>query len=102
MRLTKNQLESIKETFRTFFQERDHIWLFGSRANSLKRGGDIDLYIETHYENTAIVAKKQIEFLSDLKKKIGDQKIDLIINILIQNKTLSIYEEARNTGVLIL
>jgi hypothetical protein len=101
MRLTENQVESIKETFRTFFQEKDHIWLFGSRIDPLKKGGDIDLYVETHYQDTAIVAEKQIDFLVDLKRKIGEQKIDLIINILTQNKSLSIYEEAKNTGVLI-
>jgi hypothetical protein len=38
----------------------------------------------------------------DLKRKIGDQKIDLIINQLSKNKHLPIYDEAKNTGVQII
>jgi predicted nucleotidyltransferase len=101
MRLTIHQIESIKKTFTSVFDAEDHIWLFGSRVDRKKRGGDIDLYIETVSTDFSIVAQKQLSFLSSLKKEIGDQKIDLIINMLSENKILPIYKEAKSTGILL-
>jgi len=40
--------------------------------------------------------------LTILKKIIGDQKIDIVVNVLSQNQQLSIYAEAKNTGVQLL
>jgi hypothetical protein len=37
----------IRNSFRQCFGGEDHLWLFGSRVNDYKRGGDIDLYVET-------------------------------------------------------
>lgn len=99
MRLTRTQLDAISETFVAHFLPEDRIWLFGSRVDELQRGGDIDFYIETHYDNATLVTEKKISFLRDLKKRIGDQKIDVVINILNQGKKLRIYDEAKNTGV---
>lgn len=102
MRLSAKQKDAIKEIFFVHFLPKDHIWLFGSRVDDFKKGGDIDLYIETNYEDPAIVVEKKIGFLSNLKAKIGDQKIDVIINLLKKNKHLRIYDEAKNTGIKIL
>ncbi len=44
MRLTDNDKRAIKETFFEIFED-GKIYLFGSRADDTKRGGDIDLYI---------------------------------------------------------
>ncbi len=99
MRLTKLQLEAIKETFLKHFEATDKLWLFGSRVDDNKRGGDIDLYIETTYKDTSLIATKQIKFLTDLQKKIGEQKIDVVINILSLNQSLHIFNEARKTGI---
>jgi len=33
MRLTKNQITAITESFKTLFAATDHLWLFGSRAD---------------------------------------------------------------------
>ncbi len=60
--------------------------MFGSRVDDNKRGGDIDLYIETNYTDLSFVAQKEISFLTDLTKVIGDQKIDVIINFLKKNE----------------
>jgi predicted nucleotidyltransferase len=99
MRLTSHQSQSIKETFDRYFHEQDKIWLFGSRVDDSKKGGDIDLYIETNYDDPAIALKQKIIFLRELKKKIGDQKIDVIINNLKSHHNLPIYDEARKTGI---
>jgi len=44
MRLTNLEQKSIKETFSEIFKT-GKIYLFGSRTDDNKRGGDIDLYI---------------------------------------------------------
>ena len=79
MRLTKTQIKAIQDSFSTFFMKGDKIWLFGSRVDDSKKGGDIDLYIETNYNDLFIVTRKEIEFIANLKKIIGDQKLILLL-----------------------
>lgn len=102
MRLTAIQVKAIKGTFAIHFLKEDNIWLFGSRVDDTKKGGDIDLYIETNYDDLTLIVQKKLKFLSDLTRIIGEQKIDVIINVLQKNKNLPIYQEARNTGILLL
>lgn len=102
MRLTETQVKAILESFSLYFMKGDKIWLFGSRVDDSKKGGDIDLYVETNYDDLFIVTKKEIEFVTNLKKIIGDQKIDIVVNVLSQNQQFSIYHEAKNTGVQLL
>ena len=47
MRLTEAQRQSIKSVVTRVIGEASRVWLFGSRVNDAKRGGDIDLYVET-------------------------------------------------------
>jgi len=75
MRLNKFEQNAIKQTFEEVF-EVGEIYLFGSRVNNEKKGGDIDLYIKTKTEN---FQRKKITFLVKLKKLIGDQKIDVVL-----------------------
>lgn len=44
MRLTNSEIEAIKKAFLKTFED-GKIYLFGSRADDTKKGGDIDLYI---------------------------------------------------------
>jgi uncharacterized protein len=100
LRLTKQELLSIKKVFIKHFGVNDHLWLFGSRVDPNKRGGDIDVYIETNNKSADQLFDQKINFLVDLKTAIGDQKIDVIINrVLVKKKPLLIYKEAKTTGV---
>ena len=92
MRLSNYEVESIKKTFLDIF-EYGTIYLFGSRVDDTRRGGDIDLYIETNSENVLL---KKIKFLSKIKQIIGDQKIDIIIS---KDKTRIIEKEALMYGI---
>lgn len=77
MRLTDSDKKAIKETFFEIFED-GKIYLFGSRADDTKRGGDIDLYISPSSKTR--LAFKKIDFLVALKQKIGEQKIDVVID----------------------
>ena len=47
MRVTPQQQSVIRTAVAETFGETANIWLFGSRVDDNKRGGDIDLLIET-------------------------------------------------------
>lgn len=74
MRLTKTQIKAIQDSFSTFFMKGYKIWLFGSRVDDSKKGGNIDLYIETNYDDLFIITKKEIEFITNLKKSYWRSK----------------------------
>ena len=74
MRLKSYQIKAIKETFFEVF-ESGEIYLFGSRVRDNLRGGDIDLYLVV--KDKKDLFKKKIKFLAKLKRKIGEQKIDI-------------------------
>ena len=46
------------------FDKNDQIWLFGSRVYDSLKGGDIDLYIETHLTNSEEIFNKKMNFFS--------------------------------------
>ncbi len=98
VRLKEFEIKAILELFATYFLPSDHIWLFGSRANMSKRGGDIDLYIETSLP-AAQAFDKRLNFQVDLCDLIGDQKIDVVINTINQSDNLVIYQVAKDEGV---
>lgn len=102
MRLTHHQIETIRTHFATSFPLGDRLWLFGSRINPRAKGGDIDLYIETHEQISRSVLQKKMCFLSRIKQDLGDQKIDVVINMLSVGKTLPIYGHARSTGIMLM
>ncbi len=98
MRLRCFERDTIVGTFQSLFPVGDTLWLFGSRVNDSHRGGDIDLFIESTLDHESLFSLK-IQFLNDLKKKMGDQKIDIVVRSLQDEQILPIYEEARKTGV---
>ena len=53
------------------------VWIFGSRADISKKGGDIDIFLKTSY--TQNILKTKILFLREFEKKFSDQKVDLIV-----------------------
>ncbi len=97
IRLTDQQVSAIKQTFTDFFSENDHLWLFGSRADLSKKGGDIDLYIETTLTDIAKVVQIRSNFITQLWRKIGEQKIDVVIKC--DDAELLIYKIAREEGI---
>jgi len=94
VRLSDREIKAIKETAKEVFGEGTRVFLFGSRADPGKKGGDIDLYIIP--ANREGLFDRRIKFLARLKLKIGDQKIDVILQ---ENPKRSIEQEAIKTGV---
>lgn len=94
MRLTPQEQEALLKSFQATYGASDHIWLFGSRADDSKRGGDIDLYIETNLPTEEAI-KAKFKFLRILQDAIGEQKIDIVLNVLALKYHQPIYEIAK-------
>lgn len=97
MRIASSEAKAIKETASDVFGARAEVWLFGSRADDAKKGGDIDLYVELPPEDYSY--EKKIRFWCELIRRLGDQKIDIVINKTGVSPHLPIHEIAKARGV---
>ena len=93
MRLSEPELSSIKKLV-SEYDPNARLFLFGSRVDDLKRGGDIDLYIESSIPfdlKTIYMMQHKISMACDID-------VDLIVKRP-DDEDEPIYEIARNTGV---
>ncbi len=95
MRLTEYQKNAIKQKALEFFGSNAQIYVFGSRIDDTKRGGDIDIYIESLGKNGILDAK--IKYLIALEKELGEQKIDVIVDDGMVKK--GIFDIAKKEGI---
>ena len=79
MRISQFEKESIIKNAKYIFGNEATVTLFGSRADMKKKGGDIDIFIDTRDKNELTV-KNKLFFLVALKNDIGEQKIDVILD----------------------
>lgn len=74
MRISENEKSAILTTVYNIDPDA-HVWLFGSRTDDTKQGGDFDILIES--KRIAFKEKQLIRVrIQDL---IGEQKIDLLV-----------------------
>ncbi len=98
IRLKQFEIDSIINNFKHFFLPEDHLWLFGSRTDLDQRGGDIDLYIETT-QDAADAVDARLMLINSICDDIGDQRIDVVLNLLRSKEQLPIFEKAKNEGI---
>lgn len=102
IRLSDNDLEALKDCFKKHFLDNDKLWIFGSRVETQKKGGDIDLYIETSVPTRVEAIKIRNNFIWDLEQCIGEQKIDVVLSLINDPYPLPIHKIALSTGVRII
>ncbi|RMA93329.1 nucleotidyltransferase domain-containing protein [Hydrogenothermus marinus] len=85
IRLTKDEILKIKSIILSF-DPKAEIILFGSRTDTNKKGGDIDILVISD----KIDYKKRRKIRVELLKLFGDRKIDLIIT---PNPSKSVFTE---------
>ncbi len=98
LRLSEEEIKIIKDTAKKVFGESVSVFIYGSRTDLNKKGGDIDILIKTEKE---ISLKKQLNFLAELELKGIERKCDLLI-LSKNSKIKSIHKTALETGVKIL
>ena len=74
VRLKEEEINVIKTTIKQFDPEAK-IFIYGSRADLSKKGGDIDILIISD----KISLQEQLKIKARLITKLGDRKIDLVI-----------------------
>ncbi|HIR34135.1 MAG TPA: nucleotidyltransferase domain-containing protein [Candidatus Coprenecus merdigallinarum] len=76
MRLSKREIEVILQVAEDIYGTDVKVYLFGSRVDDSRRGGDIDLLVRTTSAKKGIL--ERVRMASRIKSLIGDQKIDII------------------------
>ena len=99
MRLTTGQVELIRSTARLLLGDRVRVTLFGSRVDDAKKGGDVDLLVETPeaIDEPALLSAR---IASRVSRAMSGRKVDVVLkapNLLAQ----PIHEIAAKTGVLL-
>jgi len=103
MRLSTNQIQAIRQAATAAFGQGTSVWLFGSRVDDAKKGGDIDLLVcpQTQIASDAVVGQQtfmqKIKMLTLLERHLGERKVDLVVEQP-QDKRL-IVEVAHKTGI---
>lgn len=94
MRISSKHVQLITQSVHFYLGDSARIWLFGSRLDDQKRGGDVDLYVEaeTHTLMDEIRCKMQLE-----------QRLDMPVDLIVrsQNEDAPIARIARNTGLIL-
>jgi len=93
MRLSERERDAIISAVRRY-DEHARVFLFGSRADDTKKGGDIDLLVLS--DTIGIAERRQI--VRTICDAIGEQKIDLLVAVDLADPLARV---ARRSGVLL-
>ena len=92
IRLKDREITIIKSAVQKFDKNAE-VYIFGSRTDLSKKGGDIDILVISEL----IDFEQKLKILAEIYKNIGEQKIDLIIA---KNKNEnSFIKHAINSGI---
>ncbi len=94
MRLEKRIIDKLKQVVYNSFGDVN-IYLFGSRTDDTKKGGDIDIAIDTNLSRLEF-RKSKAKFISNLIKDNFELKID-VFNYNTTDKFL--YDNIRNSAL---
>ena len=93
MRLTTERVETIRQRIQRHMGPHARIWLFGSRVDDNRRGGDVDLYVEPETPPGLVDRLRCRSALADA--------LDLNVDLIVQQpgRDLPIYRLAKQSGV---
>lgn len=96
MRLKPNEVNILKSNIYKYIKDAKII-LFGSRVYDYKKGGDIDIFVET---NQHVNLKQQIKILTDIQLNGINRKVDLLFKTP-YTKEQSIFKTIYEEGILL-
>ena len=99
MRLSEETKSIIIDSVRRHFTQAEKIILFGSRADDSKRGGDIDILVQTPV-SSAEAFEAKVRTVAALQLKLGEQRIDILTPYGVDDERL-IVQNAYRQGVVL-
>lgn len=75
MRLSEEEIKYIRDVIKRY-DNNSEIYIFGSRLDDSKKGGDIDIMVVSKVINF----EKILDIKAELYDKLGFRKIDLIVS----------------------
>jgi predicted nucleotidyltransferase len=103
MRLNDDQIQVIRQAATNAFGQGTSVWLFGSRVDDAKKGGDIDLLVCPQVPSAKDAAEplqtfmQKIKMLNLLERYLGERKIDIVVEQVQDSRP--IVEVAHKTGI---
>ena len=97
MRLSPEDAGIIRRQVGKVFGHDARVWLFGSRVDDSRRGGDIDLYVE-YAPRAENEFRRVLELDGALQMQLGEQRIDIVAWAPGKERQ-AIHDVARETGV---
>lgn len=102
MRLKPQERDAIAQAAHEVFAPGTAVFLFGSRVDDSRRGGDIDLLIETPQAVApAELVELRTRFVSRLYRALDEQRIDIIMTAHEQHDPRPVVAAAKQTGILL-
>jgi uncharacterized protein len=101
MRLTQHQIVTLKRVCSEIFGSEARLYLFGSRVDDRRAGGDIDLYLVGFDRSVGQQLEAKLRFLTKVKLALGERRIDLVFAPAQGQPQLPIHLQAEQTGVLL-
>lgn len=93
MRVPQHEVQIAVHVVKKHLGASAAVWLFGSRTDDTRKGGDIDLYVETDAVNIALpVARARGELADALGRHV-----DLVVND--HSRDEPIFDVAKKHGV---
>lgn len=100
MRISDQERRAVLVEIGERFGKRSRVWLFGSRADDSKRGGDVDIYVEAEHPPPASRAMLRIDAAVALEEIFGGGSVDLIVRYA-EEPEKPIHRIAKNSGVVL-
>jgi hypothetical protein len=101
MRVTREQIRVFDQCAHRYFGEDAGLWLFGSRVDDEKKGGDYDFFVETALNDADEIIRRKIALLAELQgtTQFEDEKIDIVVKRRVSAFDMPIYQVATREGV---
>ncbi len=101
MRVTPEQIKVFGAYAHRYFGDDAGLWLFGSRVDDEKKGGDYDFLVETSLSDADEIIECKVLLLTKLQGTVQfeDEKIDIVVKRKTKNFEMPIYQIAMHEGV---
>jgi hypothetical protein len=99
MRLTEETKQIIIDSVCRYFTQAEKIILFGSRVDNSKRGGDIDILVQTPV-SSAEAFEAKVRTAAALQLQLGEQRIDILTTSGVDDMRLIVQNAYRQGAVL--